>query len=257
MKVSEHKISKICKEIDQKKYLPIIIHGSYGYAKLCCYTIKILQKHNITTSYENICVGLWIMFPKAERLHLSGFEDMPDTDFMEKIIKLRSKPDSGNYLIGGNYRGRTSEFGLPWRLNKRGETFAMEANDIIMGRRKENESLQSKQIKKHDTRRGTINYDTQINPILNSTLFKKFQEELETVGSVGRILSEETISEQEICSTFGIYYPTYNLKQKVESKKRSLKNLLSMMGSDGVISENASALRMFLRWLDSRKIRYE
>ena len=237
--------------------MPIITHGSYGYAKLCCYTVKILQEHRITTSYENICVGLWIMFPKAERWHLSGFEDMPDTDFMEKIIKLRSKPDSGNYLIGGNYRGRTSEFGLPWRLNKRGESFAKEANDIIMGKTKDYETIQSKQVIKQVTRRGTINYDTQLNPILNSTLFNKFQEGVHSGENVESMSSNEAISEQEICSTFGIYYPTYNLKQKVDAKKKSLKNLLSMMSSDGVFSENASVLRKFLKWLDGRKIKYE
>jgi hypothetical protein len=256
LRVSEHKISKVCKEIDKNKYLPII-NASYGYAKLCCYTVKALQNHNITTSYENICVGLWLMFPSAERLHLSGFEDMPDTDFMEKLIKLRSKPGSGNYLTGGNYKGRTSEFGLPWRLTKKGETYAKQADDIIKGSRKENDIAISNNAAKRDTRRGTINYDTQINPILSSNLYKKFQEELDLTGSLDRESSDVVISEQEICSAFGIYYPTYNLKQKVESKKKALKNLLSMMVTDGIISENASAIRLFLKWLDKRKIGYE
>lgn len=255
MRVSEHKISKVCKEIESKKYLTIT-NTPNGYAKLCCYTVKLLQKNNIMTSYENICVAMWIMFPSAEHLHLSGFEDMPDTDYMEKLIKLRSTPKAGNYLIGGNYMGRTSEYGLPWRLTKKGERFAKEAEVIIQSSVKDHVEPQMISVEINPNRRGTINYDTEINPILNSNLYKRFFEELHSEGNAD-ISSNNVISEQEICSTFNIYYPTHDLKQKVQSKKKVLRDLLSMMNADGVSTDKATALKMFLTWLDNREINYE
>ena len=87
MEMKEHAIYKICKEYDSEKYLAIASQSS-GYAKLCCYAVKKLNENEIVSSYENICVALWLMFPKYEKFHLKGFDDMPDTDYMEKIIKL-------------------------------------------------------------------------------------------------------------------------------------------------------------------------
>ena len=210
------------------------------------------------TSYENICVALWIMFPKADRLHLSGFENMPDTDFMEKLIKLRSMSKDGNYLIGGNYRGRTSEYGLPWKLTSKGQAYANEVEQALKGIGVRNYILDEKKKEiKQANRRGTINYDTQIDPILNSNLFKKFHEKLLSVKNPNEVLPEYTVSAPEICSAFHIYYPSYNLKQKVEEKKKSLRSWLAMVRSDRMNTEKAVALREFLMWLSKRDIDYD
>jgi hypothetical protein len=233
-----------------------IANSPSGYAKLCCYTVKILQENNVTTSYENICVGMWLMFPKAERLQLSGFEDMPDTDFMEKLIKLRSTSKAGNYLIGGNYKGRTSEYGLPWRLTQRGKSFAREVEEALAGKVSSHINKQTL-YEQHAGRRGTINYDTQINPVLSSNLYKKFEEGLILVGDETQVLPGYAISAAEICSALRIYYPSENLKQKVEQKKKALKDLLSMMESDGISTDKATAVMKFLTWLDRREVLYE
>ena len=132
MEMKEHAIYKTCKEHDPEKYVAIASQSS-GYAKLCCYAVKKLNENEIVTSYENICVALWLMFPKYEKFHLKGFDDMPDTDYMEKIIKLRSTPTQQDYLTGGNV-GFDKNIQNPWQLTRKGQVYAEEAGNIFSGK---------------------------------------------------------------------------------------------------------------------------
>jgi len=131
IEMKEHAINKTCKEHDPEKYLAIASQ-SLGYAKLCCYAVKKLNENEIVTSYENICVALWRMFPKCENFHLTGFEDMPDTDYMEKLIKLRSTPNDQGYLTGGNVGTHAKKFRKPWQLTRKGQLYANEARKFFL-----------------------------------------------------------------------------------------------------------------------------
>ena len=132
IEMKEHVINKTCKEHDPEKYLAIASQ-SLGYAKLCCYAVKKLNENEIVTSYENICVALWRMFPKCEKFHLAGFEDMPDTDYMEKLIKLRGTPKNQGYLDGGHIGTHNESLRHPWKLTRKGQLYAQEAENIFSG----------------------------------------------------------------------------------------------------------------------------
>ena len=80
MKLSEHKISKVLKEQDSKK-ASAAVGVTSGYMKLCCYALKKLDENNIIATFENICAALWVMFPKVDKMHLFGFDDIPDGEF--------------------------------------------------------------------------------------------------------------------------------------------------------------------------------
>ena len=125
MKIKDHEISKVCTELDSTRYIALS-EMKYGYGKLCCYTVKLLGDNEITTSYENICVAMWLLFPKAKNFHLAGFDDMPDTDYMEKLVKLRSTLNDQGYLIGGNTKAKTHR---PWKLTLKGSKLAEEAKN--------------------------------------------------------------------------------------------------------------------------------
>ena len=131
MKISDHELSKVCKKIDLKKYDGLLSDGK-GYQKLCCYVVKLLDDNSIITSYENICVALWKMFPEADRFHLYGFDDMPDTDFMEKLVKLRGV-HTHEVIMGGNKGGATARYGFPYHLTAKGLDWAEETEEMLSG----------------------------------------------------------------------------------------------------------------------------
>ena len=131
MKISDHELSKVCKKVDVKKYGGLLSDGK-GYQKLCCYAVKLLDDNSIITSYENICVALWKMFPEADRFHLYGFDDMPDTDFMEKLVKLRGV-HTHEVIMGGNVHGQTTKYGFPYHLTTKGLDWAEETEEILTG----------------------------------------------------------------------------------------------------------------------------
>ena len=71
------------------------------------------------------------MFPKFEKFHLKGFDDMPDTDYMEKVIKLRSTPKEQDYLTGGNVGTKNKNLRSPWMLTRKGQLYANEAESVV------------------------------------------------------------------------------------------------------------------------------
>ena len=87
MKLSEHKISKVLKEQDTKKASAAAGETS-GHTKLACYAVKILNENNIVASYENICAAMWTMFPKIDRFHLYGFDDISRYRLYGKMYQI-------------------------------------------------------------------------------------------------------------------------------------------------------------------------
>jgi hypothetical protein len=166
MKINDHEISKVCTELESEKYLGLASQSA-GYAKLCCYAVKKLNENQIVTTYENICVALWLMFPKFEKFHLKGFDDMPDTDYMEKVIKLRSTPKEQDYLTGGNVGTRNKTLRSPWMLTRKGQLYANEAESVFSGR-----IAAPEQKITHDEPNDTIN--NTFRKIWDSTLFEQF-----------------------------------------------------------------------------------
>lgn len=240
MKIQESKVGKVCIEQDQNKYLPIVSEP-IGYAKLCCYTVKLLHDNDIFASYENICVALWIMFPKCERLHLAGYDNMPDTDYMEKVIKLRSTPKNQNYLTGGNFQGKTSEHGYEWRLNGKGELFAKEVEEILAGGTVATRSRNAAKEKSY-TGAGGSNYESELRHMWASKLWNRFMS-----GD-----SLDKISGPEVASALDLLYSSSRFADDVKERKRYYEAYLNRVENQGVPDERFALTREFLKKLQYR-----
>ena len=130
MKLSQHKISNVL-NVQKPKRVSAIAGGASGHMKLTCYAVKVLNDNDITASYENICAAMWRMFPKVEKFHLYGFDDIPNIDEMEKCIKLRGL-SSYKVLSGGNTSDK--KINEPFSLTQKGALWAKEAEAILTGK---------------------------------------------------------------------------------------------------------------------------
>ena len=231
MEIKEHAIYKICKEHDTEKYLAIASQ-SLGYAKLCCYAVKKLNENEIVSSYENICVALWLMFPKYEKFHLKGFDDMPDTDYMEKIIKLRSTPTQQGYLTGGNVTTRDTGHRKPWQLTRKGEVYAQEAENIFSG------NVEAPEVRKNNTKNTPDSFINTFNSIRESDLFLQFTEN-NLPDSVDALL---------VCATFDM---NYSPRRFTDDFKRQLDKFETDLNSfeKDISDKRIEQTRKFLAWL--------
>ena len=230
MEMKEHAIYKTCKEHDPEKYLAIASQSS-GYAKLCCYAVKKLNENEIVSSYENICVALWRMFPKCEKFHLTGFEDMPDTDYMEKLIKLRSTPKNQGYLTGGNVL-RDTEHRKPWQLTRKGEVYAQEARNIFSG------NVEAPEVRKNNTKNTPDSFVNTFNSLWESDLFLRFTEN-NLPDSVDALL---------VCATFDM---NYSPRRFTDDFKRQLDKFETDLNSfeKDISDKRIEQTRKFLAWL--------
>jgi hypothetical protein len=237
MKIADHEISKVCTDLDSTRYIALS-EMKYGYGKLCCYTVKLLGDNEITTSYENICVALWLLFPKAKNFHLAGFDDMPDTDYMEKLVKLRSTLNDQGYLIGGNAGAKTHR---PWKLTLKGSKLAEEAKNFLEGKSDIPTKGKSEQS---STKKGTMDYlkPFKDNKTNESLVFKKFENNE----------SIEKIENSAICRSLGMIYSSSSFESDCKKQIKLLKQRITEAKKDGIESPELETYEQFLQWLDSQ-----
>ena len=236
MKISDHELSKVCKKVDVKKYGGLLSDGK-GYQKLCCYAVKLLDDNSIITSYENICVALWKMFPEADRFHLYGFDDMPDTDFMEKLVKLRGV-HTHEVIMGGNVHGVTTKYGFPYHLTAKGLDWAEETEEILTGTTKS-----AGKQKMRDT--GTVNKSSYFKKITQSDLFQRFASGKAFDGT----------RNTDIAAALDMYYSsdsfTIDLKEKINELSKDTTKLENEGDADIVPNQVSE----FLEWIKTRGIK--
>ena len=237
MKIKDHEIFKVCTELDSSRYIALS-EMKYGYGKLCCYTVKLLANNEITTSYENICVAMWLLFPKVKNFHLAGFDDMPDTDYMEKLVKLRSTLNDQGYLIGGNIGTKTYR---PWNLTLKGIKLADEAKNFLEGKSTIHTKTKSEQS---STKKGTMDYlkPFKDNKTKETIVFKKFENNE----------SIENIENSAICRSLGMIYSSSSFASDCKKKIKLLKQRLAEAKKDGIESQELDTYEEFLKWLDSQ-----
>ena len=236
MKISDHELSKVCKKVDVKKYGGLLSDGK-GYQKLCCYAVKLLDDNSIITSYENICVALWKMFPEADRFHLYGFDDMPDTDFMEKLVKLRGV-HTHEVIMGGNVHGATTKYGFPYHLTTKGLDWAEETEEMLTGTAKS-----AGKQKMRDT--GTVNKSSYFKKIIQSDLFQRFASGEAFDGT----------RKTDIAAALDMYYSsdtfTIDLKEKINELSKDRMKLENEEAADDVLKQVSE----FLEWIKTRGIK--
>ena len=232
MKISEHKISKVLKEYDPKKVSALAGEPS-GYQKLTCYAVKVLNSNNIISSFENICVALWVMFPKLERFHLFGFDDVPEIDYMEKCIKLRGV-QTYRVLSGGNTVDKTIH--EPFYLTDKGALWAKEAEAILTGKIKS--SAKEKLITE-----GTLDYhDKDLKKIIDSELCKISKEDPDT-----------NIEKPEIAYALGIYYMDNRFEMDLKKKIQEIQKWLKQRKTDKKITELDKQIEDFITWVCTKR----
>ena len=232
MKLLEHKISKVFKELDPKKY-KAVAGGKSGNMKLACYAVMVMQKHNIVTTYENICAVLWTLFPQVDKFHLYRFDDIPDTDLMEKLIKLRSWHD---YKVfgGGNSKDKSSN--EPWYLTEKGDLWAREADAILTGK------IISSSIE-IERKQGTFDDHTEfLQNIVNSELYKIFREEPEKVK----------IRKSVVATALGMYFMDKTFERDFKQKKKEILDKLKERQNAQKSSELDNNIKEFLGWIEEK-----
>lgn len=229
MKIKDHEISRACTEHDVEKYMAIASQPS-GYSKLCCYAVKKLNENEITASYENICVSLWLMFPKAEKFHIASFDDMPDTDYMEKLIKLRSTANNEGYLTGGNV-GRDKKLRKPWQLTRKGQVYANETKSIFSGT-VETPETREKDYKPPD------NFVNTFNKLWESDLYIQFEENQ----------APDLVDEILVCATFDMNYSQMRFKDDFKRKSEQFEKYLNSFEKD-ISDKRIGQTRKFLAWI--------
>ena len=240
MEIKEHAIYKTCKEHDTEKYLAIASQSS-GYAKLCCYAVKKLNENEIVSSYENICVALWRMFSKCEKFHLTGFEDMPDTDYMEKLVKLRGPPNDQGYLDGGNVGTHDKSLRHPWKLTRKGQMYAQEAENIFSG------NIVTPEIRKNDdTDNRKLRLINTFNNLWKSDLYIQFDKN-EIPDSIDELL---------VCATFDMLYSPKRFKDDFKKKLSKFESNLNAFEKD--TSDNRiDKTRKFLAWIKKEAQKFD
>ena len=236
MKISDHELSKVCKKVDIKKY-DDLLSESKGYQKLCCYAVKLLDDNSIITSYENICVALWKMFPEADRFHLYGFDDMPDTDFMEKLVKLRGV-HTDEVIMGGNKGGATTKYGFPYHLTARGLDWAEETEETLSGTAK----VTGKQ-KMRDT--GTVNKTKYFKEIVKSNLFQKFASEEVFNGT----------RNTDIAAALDMYYSSDSFTRDLKEKINEISKDATALQKEGFEEIDLNQVSEFLKWIKTGGIK--
>ena len=230
MKIKDHEIFKVCTEFESEKYLGLASQSA-GYAKLCCYAVKILNENQIVTTYENICVALWLMFPKFEKFHLKGFDDMPDTDYMEKVIKLRSTPKEQDYLTGGHV-GFKHKLKSPWMLTRKGQIYAEEAKRIFSG------ETEAPITTKDESKKTSYSFENTFSAIWKSDLYEQFTENQ----------FPESLDEILVCGTLDMNYSPRRFSDDFKRKISNLENNLKAFEKD-ISDKRIEETRKFLAWL--------
>ena len=231
MKLLEHKISKVLKEQDTKKTNAAAGETS-GHTKLACYAVKILNKNNIVASYENICAAMWTMFPKIDKFHLYGFDDVPDTDYMEKCIKLRGI-HSHYALTGGSNTDQSIR--EPLALTEKGAVWANEVEGILTGK------IQSSAKDKQREKGQTDYHANDLQEIANSELCKISIEDPNT-----------SVEKPEIAYALGIYYRDQKFDDDFKKKLKTIERWFKQRKTDKKHDELDTKVKDFINWISSK-----
>ena len=173
-------------------------------------------------------ITFWISF---EKFHLKGFDDMPDTDYMEKVIKLRSTPKEQDYLTGGNV-GFDKSLRSPWKLTRKGQIYAEEAERIFSG------ETEAPANTKTETKKTSHSFENTFRSIWQSDLYHQFTEN-QIPESVDEILA---------CATLDMNYSPRRFSDDFNRKISNYENDLKAFEKD-ISDKRIEVTRKFLAWL--------
>jgi len=160
--------------------------------QLAIFTMYFLEQKKIPLYFEYIGVALFKFFPK--RFSLITFKEFPDLYRISNLLRLHLRPTERNWAVG-NIKTNFS-------ITTLGREVAKEIEKML-----NNPSLQKKVLVQKNESKRIKSIEGDIDEIINSKLFKKWQE------------NKEGIDEFEILSFLGVM----SFTKKEIIKKRILK----------------------------------
>ena len=252
MKVSEHNISKVCKKEKKDRYMQLT-NTPDGLLRLICYAVDFLIKKKIETSYPNICVAVWKMFPDTKRFQLEPFTDFPDTNEMERFIKSHAMPKYKNVMRGGSSKSGNER--MPYQLTDKGKQWAEEAALILSGKKRASAKITVSKSKKTAGAYRQTDYNKIFKSVVTSNLFKLYEEELE--GGTKNVMSDYKITKLEAVNFLGLPYPMSNLKKVGEAQLAHLVESVKRSRDDKADFEKQDSIESFLNWVEKKGVNYD
>ncbi|MBU1177144.1 MAG: hypothetical protein ABIG88_01340 [Patescibacteria group bacterium] len=160
--------------------------------KLAIFTMYFLEEKRIPLYFEYIGIAMFKFFPK--RFSLITFKEYPDLYRISNLLRLHLRPTDRNWAVG-NIRTNFS-------ITTLGKEVAKETKKML-----NNPNLQKKVLAKKNESKRIKSIEGDVDEIINSNLFKKWQE------------NKESINEFEIFSFLGVM----SFTRKEVIKKRILK----------------------------------
>lgn len=160
--------------------------------QLAIFTMRFLEQKKIPLYFEYIGIAMFKLFPK--KFSLITFKEYPDLYRISNLLRLHLRPTERNWAIGNI---KTS-----FSITTLGSEVAKETEKML-----HNPGLQKKVLSQKKEFKRIKSIEGDIDEIINSSLFKKWQE------------NKENINEFEILSFLGVM----SFTKKEIIKKRILK----------------------------------
>ena len=120
--MSENEKLRSIKEIDYDKYVDIS-----SLEKLAAYGIKYLEDNNITTTWTNLVIATYYLFPRKFAIS-EDFIDFPNAERLNRTLMHLVPPKGRNYAIGSTK--------VDYKLTPLGKQIAAEVEKTICGEAK-------------------------------------------------------------------------------------------------------------------------
>ena len=120
--MSENEKLRSIKQIDYDKYVDIS-----SLEKLAAYGIKYLEDNNITTTWTNLVIATYYLFPRKFAIS-EDFIDFPNAERLNRTLMHLVPPKGRNYAIGSTK--------VDYRLTPLGKEIAAEVEKTICGEAK-------------------------------------------------------------------------------------------------------------------------
>ncbi len=120
--MSENEKLRAIKAIDYDKYVDVT-----SLEKLAAYGIKYLEDNNITTTWTNLVIATYYLFPRKFAIS-EDFLDFPNAERLNRTLMHLVPPKGRNYAIGSTK--------VDYKLTPLGKEIANEVEKIICGEAK-------------------------------------------------------------------------------------------------------------------------
>ena len=203
--------------LDQITAYPEPVYASLDLNRLASFTVHWLQQQRIPTSFENIVVAAFRMFPA--KFALEGYLEYPDAARINRAL-LQLRPKYRNWARGNVQKG--------FVLTESGLAEVRHVQDILS-------SGSAEPVRKRKRLRPrTMDLTRDLSSIVDSCLFSKWKDQKLSEGNVLELL--------DMLQAFA-YTPRKALKERIEG----LENAAIQVGRDDIVTFLKDVRKNFAR----------